>query len=186
MTVDQGLGQGGRPFPQPVLPLLMVAAAAAISAGFACVTPFPAFALAAAYLLRPRTALLTVTAVWLTNQAVGFAFLNYPLDGDTVLWGLAIGLATLAATAAARGTLRLVHWNLVGSLAAAGIFAFGLYEAGLLLVALVLGGTGAFTASIVGQFALLNIAWAAALLGTAEALRYAGLLQLDRANPSAA
>lgn len=186
MTVDQGLAQGGRPFPQPVLPLLMVAAAAAISAGFACVTPFPAFALAAAYLLGPRAALLTVAAVWVANQAVGFAFLSYPWDVDTALWGLAIGLAALVATVAARATLRVTHWTVIGSLAAAGVVAFGLYEAALLLVALVLGGTEAFTVSIVGQFALLNIAWAAALLGTAEALRYAGLLQLSPDNTSAA
>ncbi|MNC93108.1 hypothetical protein D3C83_96640 [compost metagenome] len=51
--------------------------------------------------------------------------------------------------------------------------AFIVYEAGLLAVTPVLGGVEAFAPAIVGQFALLNLAWAAALIGALEAWRVA-------------
>jgi hypothetical protein len=153
-------------------PAVLVVVSAAGTLGFACVTPFAAFALAAAYVLPVRAALLAVAGVWLANQAVGYAALGYPWTVDTLLWGGAIGAAALAATAAASFVLRaLAGRGTVAALGVALLVAFCVYEAGLVLVTPVLGGQEAFTPRIVGEFALLNLAWAAALVGALEAWR---------------
>jgi hypothetical protein len=158
-----------------LFPTLLVAASAAGSLAFACVTPFAAFAVAGAYALSPRAAFLTVAAVWLANQLVGFAFLGYPWMVDTALWGLAIGAAALVATALACAAMRLWHLNIAVAVGVAAVAAFGAFEAILFLVSLSLGGEETFAPAIVGRLALLNLGWAAALLGAYELLRYAGV-----------
>src|SRR5271156_4230381 len=77
----------------PLFCLVLLAGACAL-AGFAlaCATPFAAFAVVAAAMLPMRPAVLVVAAAWLVNQAIGFGALGYPLDANTMLWGLAIGL----------------------------------------------------------------------------------------------
>src|SRR5580658_2280701 len=82
---------------------LLTAACALASFAFACATPFAAFAVIAAATLPLRPALLVTLAAWLVNQAIGFGFLHYPLDATTLAWGVAIGGAALAATAASAG-----------------------------------------------------------------------------------
>src|SRR5690349_8199692 len=82
-------------------PVVLVVVSAVATVGFACVTPFAAFALAAAYVLPARSALLAVAGVWLANQVVGFTVMSYPWDLETAAWGIAIGAAALLATAAA-------------------------------------------------------------------------------------
>ena len=42
-------------------------------------------------MLPAPAALLVVAAAWIVNQAIGFGALGYPVDADTMLWGLAIG-----------------------------------------------------------------------------------------------
>jgi multisubunit Na+/H+ antiporter MnhE subunit len=158
-----------------LVPALLVAASAVGSLAFACVTPFAAFAVAGAYALSPRAAFLTVGAVWLANQVIGFAFLGYPWTVDTALWGLAIGAAALLATALACAAMRLRSRNIALAIGIAAVAAFGIYEATLFLVSLWLGGEENFAPAIVGPLALLNLEWAAALLGCCEILRYAGV-----------
>src|ERR1700735_4909871 len=85
---------------------VLTVACALASFAFACATPFAAFAVMAAAMLRLRPALLVVTVAWLVNQSIGFGALHYPIDGNTMLWGLVIGIAALAATAAASAILR--------------------------------------------------------------------------------
>jgi hypothetical protein len=153
--------------------LLLIAVAAISSLAFACVTPFAAFAVAAAYVLPARAALLAVAGVWLANQAVGFGALGYPWTGDTVLWGSAIGASALIGTSSVSLVLRSApQRRFVIALAIALPIAFVAYEAGLLMVTFGLGGQEAFTPTIIGKFALLNLAWAVALVGPYEALRY--------------
>jgi len=158
-----------------LFPALLVAASAVGSLAFACVTPFAAFAVASAFALSPRTALLTIGAVWLANQLVGFAFLSYPWTLDTALWGLAIGAAALLATVLACVVMRLWHLNIAIAVGMAAVVAFGAYEATLFLVSLSLGGEEAFAPAIVGRLVLLNLGWGAALLGGYEILRYVGV-----------
>ena len=89
------------------LPGVLVVISAVGSWEFACITPFAAFAVVAAYALSMRAALFTVAGVWLANQAIGFAVLGYPWAVDTILWGIAIGAAAVLAAGLACATLRL-------------------------------------------------------------------------------
>src|SRR6266567_8154943 len=85
---------------------LLTASCALASFALACATPFAAFAVIAAATLPLRPALLVVTGAWLVNQSIGFGALHYPIDASTIAWGLAIGAATLAATAVSATVLR--------------------------------------------------------------------------------
>jgi hypothetical protein len=168
-----------------LLPVALVTISAVSSWEFACITPFVAFAVAAGYALSPRAALLTVAAVWLTNQAIGFAVLGYPWTIDTILWGFAIGAAALLAAVVACATVRLRLRNNVTAVGAAFVLAFGAYESGLFLVTFWLGGADAFTPAIVGYVALLNLGWTVGLVGTYQILRYSGALTAPNRDPSA-
>jgi hypothetical protein len=168
------------------LPVGLVVISAVGSWEFACITPFVAFAVAASYTLSARTALLTLTAIWLVNQAIGFAVLRYPWTVDTILWGFAIGAAALLATVLACVTLELELRNKVASVGAAFALAFAAYEGGLFLVTFGLGGEDAFSSAIVDHVALLNLGWTIGLVGTYEILRYSGAITAQRRGGSTA
>jgi hypothetical protein len=168
------------------LPVMLVVISAISSWRFACITPFVACAVAAGYTLSTRGALLSVTAIWLVNQAIGFAVLNYPGTIDTILWGLAIGAAALLAAVLACATLRFGLRNNVAAIGAAFVLAFGAYEGGLFLVTFALGGQDAFTPAIIGRVALLNLGWTVGLVGTYEILRYSGAIPAERRRVSCA
>jgi hypothetical protein len=168
------------------VPVMLVGISAISSWEFACITPFVAFAVAAGYALSARAALLTVMAIWLVNQAIGFAVLNYPGTIDTILWGFAIGAAALLAAVLACVTLRFGLRNNVTAIGAAFVLAFGAYEGGLFLVTFALGGQDAFTPAIVGHVALLNLGWTVGLVGTYEILRYSGAITAKRGRVSSA
>lgn len=91
--------------------LLLVGACALASLVLACATPFAAFAVVAAAMLPAGPALLVVAAAWLVNQAIGFGMLHYPIDTNTVLWGLIIGVAALVATITSMVVLRVMPWK---------------------------------------------------------------------------
>jgi hypothetical protein len=174
-------------FRQPwFMPVLLVAISAVGSWEFACISPFVAFAVAAPYALSTRTALLTVAAVWLANQAIGFGVLGYPWTIDTILWGIAIGAATLAAAGSAVAILRLGLRNKVTATGAAFVAAFVVNQCGLYLASFALGGIGDFTPAIVGHVALLNLGWTVGLVGTYEILHYSGSLIAERRRHSSA
>ena len=108
---------------------LLTASCALASFALACATPFAAFAVMASSMLPLRPALLVVTGAWLVNQAIGFGALHYPIDANTMLWGLAIGAAALAATAASSAILsRLPQGRTPLVLALALVCAYGAYE----------------------------------------------------------
>ncbi|MGA8318885.1 MAG: hypothetical protein WB768_23885, partial [Bradyrhizobium sp.] len=87
--------------------VLLTVSCALASFALACATPFAAFAVIAAAMLPLRSALLVVTGACLVNQGIGFGALHYPIDGNTTLWGVAIGIAALVATATSTAVLRL-------------------------------------------------------------------------------
>src|SRR5581483_8862149 len=91
--------------PAAVCMTLLLTASLCASLLFRCATPFAAFAVLAAAMLPPRGALLTIAAVWLLNQALGFGLLGYPWTMDALLWGLAIGTAAELATVMAAAVL---------------------------------------------------------------------------------
>ena len=150
--------------------VLLVAARVGCSLVFACAVPFAAFGAVAALTLSRRDALLFVAAVWLANQAVGFAFLGYPWTANCIAWGGALGLVALLSTLAAHeGTSRfrfagpLAGWSMVF------LIAFIVYEGALFLIAATpLGGSEDFTADIVSRIFAIN------------ALGFVGLLVLNR------
>lgn len=68
---------------------------------FACATPFPSLAALAAVHMKRRDGAALVIAAWVVSQTVGFCFMGYPWDGATLLSGVAVGTAALAALFAA-------------------------------------------------------------------------------------
>ena len=168
------------------LPALLVAISAVGSWEFACITPFVAFAVAAPYALSRRAALLTVTAVWLVNQTIGFGALGYPWTVDTMLWGIAIGGSALLATHVAASMLQLRIRSRIAGVGAAFVPAFAMYQGGLCLASFALGSSAGFTPEIVGHVALLNLGWTVALVGSYEVLRYSGALAAVRRRGSSA
>jgi hypothetical protein len=148
---------------------LLTVSCALASFALACATPFAAFAVIASAMLPPRPALLVVTGAWLVNQAIGFGALHYPIDVNTILWGLAIGAAALAATAASSavlGALPQSRTPLV--LALALVCAYAAYEIVLFAVTPLLGGAGSFTAAIITRLGLLNVGWLIGLVAVCE------------------
>jgi len=154
---------------------LLTIASALASFAFACATPFAAFAVIAAATLPVQPALLVVTATWLVNQAIGFGFLHYPIDDNTVLWGFVIGAAAVAATLAATSVLHATRRAVTPvALAAALLGAYAAYELALLAATPFLGGAEDFTAAIVGRIGVVNVLWTIGLIAACEAIRFVG------------
>jgi hypothetical protein len=152
-------------------PVLLAVAAVGGSLAFACITPFAAFAALAAETQRPRAALGTMALIWAANQAVGYAFLDYPFDRPTLFWGLAILAAALLATCAACfAVARLGSMRRWQRLALAFAAAFAVYELALLAPGLASGELANFTPALVRDLALLDAAWLVGLVALHEIL----------------
>jgi hypothetical protein len=154
---------------------LLTVSGALASFALACATPFAAFAVVATTMLPLRPALLVVlvvTGAWLVNEAIGFGALHYPIDTSTILWGLVIGAAALAATMASAVVLRaLAQIATPAVLALALVCAYAAYEFTLLAATPFLGGSGAFTVDIVARLGLLSACWLIALVAVCEIVR---------------
>jgi hypothetical protein len=151
---------------------LLTVSCALASFVLACATPFAAFAVIASAMLPLRPALLAVTGAWLVNQGIGFGALHYPIDGNTLLWGVLIGIAALAATAVSAAILRLLpRASTPMALALALIGGYVTYELALLAATPFLGAADDFTAAIVGRIGVLNIAWLIGLVAACEIVR---------------
>jgi len=138
----------------------------------ACLMPFVALAAMTASTLPRREGLATMIVAWAANQAIGFTLLGYPLDAATLGWGLAIGVAALAAY----GVIQAVTARAPGILPLLGAAALGFvgYELVLYAYGLSGGGTGAFTQAIVLLLAKNEALWLAGLLVVrAVVLRFA-------------
>ena len=161
--------------------LLLTTACALASFAFACATPFAAFVALAAAMLPIPAALLVVAAAWIVNQAIGFGALGYPVDADTMLWGLAIGTAALIATATSALVLRFLPRS--GGSVAMGlalIAAYATYEVVLFAFTPALGGAGSFTLAIIGRLGLLNALWMIGLVAACEVVRLLNRIRFRR------
>lgn len=141
--------------------------------------PFAAFAAILAATEDRRTALGTMALIWIANQAVGFAALGYPADAHSALWGAALGVAALAATATASQIVAdfaaAARWlRLVLGFAA----AFLVFEALLSALAFVTGETGNFGLGLIAQIAAVDAAWLLGLAALHEALARLGWKRL--------
>lgn len=145
---------------------LLVAASVAFTFGLACAMPFAAIGGAAAMTLARRDALILTAAVWFANQVVGFAFLSYPTTGDTITWGIVLGLvAVLTTLVAVELTRRVARQGIVTAALVGFAGAFVVYEGGLFLVSATwLGGTEDFVPAIVMRILEINAATFAGLL----------------------
>lgn len=137
---------------------LLFAASIAFSLGFACATPFAAFAAVAALTLTRRDALLLIGLVWLSNQGVGFGVLHYPWTADCLAWGVGLGIiALLSALGAEFCATRFIVLNGILASTMAFLSAFGVYE-GLLFSASMIfqSGTEDYAPAIVGRIFAIN------------------------------
>lgn len=146
-------------------------AAVAGSVLTACMMPFVAVAVMAAATLRTRQAVATVAVAWGANQALGFGLMGYPLTSYAIGWGIALGAASLLSLAVAVAILRRGIWHM--RLALAGVAGFAAFEALLYGYAHLAGGLGTFTPAIIGQLALNEGLWLAALLAARALLHRA-------------
>jgi hypothetical protein len=152
--------------------LLLTAACALASFAFACATPFAAFAVVAAATLPLQSALPVMLAAWLVNQGIGFGWLHYPIDTSTLLWGLVIGGAALAATVASMAVLRLTQRTSTAiALTAALVGAYAAYELVLFAATPFLGGAEAFSTAIIVRLGVLSVLWPFGLVAVCEIAR---------------
>ncbi|MEQ1669406.1 MAG: hypothetical protein ABL893_00970 [Hyphomicrobium sp.] len=145
----------------PASRALWIALVAALSIGsslmMACAAPLVAVAALAAISTNQREGLAMVMLAWLSNQIIGYGFLNYPMDFNSFAWGAALGLATFAGFFAARYALTLSASPMV-SAAVAFLAAFVAYEAAIYAAGAVLGGAeAAFTLSALTYIFQVNV-----------------------------
>ena len=167
---------------------LLVAVSVAFTLGFACAVPFAGLGVAAALTLEKRDALLLTGAVWLANQLVGFAFLAYPWDAGTLIWGLVLGLVAVLTMLAAQSLVRPLAGRNGFTVALAGFAgAFLVYEGLLFLVSATwLGGTEVFAPAIVARILAINAACFVGLLVLHALGRAAGFIADPRLRFAAA
>ena len=160
-------------------------ASLALSRAFACAMPFAALASLAAFTLRRRDGVVLVLFAWVANQAVGFGLLHYPHTASTIGWGLAIGVAAVAALAASTAVTALAASEPVGRRAGGSLWsaplglvaAFGAYELVLFAATWLLpSGANAFAAGVMLRIFAIN----AVALGLLIAARRVGAV-LDHA-----
>lgn len=164
---------------------LLTVSCALASFALACATPFAAFAVVAAATLPLRRALLVVTGAWLVNQAIGFGVRHYPVDASTIAWGAVIGIAALVATTASAAVLRaFASYRTPTVLALAVVCAYGAYELALFAATPVLGGSGAFTPTIVARLGLSNVVWLIGLVAASEIVRLVNPIRPSQAMSS--
>lgn len=157
---------------------LLAGAGTVASAAFACATPFAAVAALAAATLPLRNALAVTLALWLGNQAVGFGMLDYPWDGETLIWGALIGAASLAAAFVAHcANVVAARQPAMVRLSLLAIAAFATYQAGLLLGSTIVAAHGGLAADIMAYVAFVNALW---MIGLGAG--YVGLQILARAS----
>lgn len=105
--------------------MLLTLASMATSFALACTAPIAALAALAAVHMRLRAGIALALAAWAANQAVGFAFLHYPHDPKTLLWGVGLGTAALGSALGAYAVLaRMPIRGIVPRLAIAYVAAF--------------------------------------------------------------
>jgi hypothetical protein len=148
---------------RPIWIALLVTTSVAFTLGFACATPFAAFATIAALTMPRRDALLLVGLVWFANQAVGFAVLHYPLTTDCFASGVGLGsVAFMAALGAVWTAERFISFGRL-AWAMAFLTSFVIYQGLLLFVSIIAqSGVEDYTVAIVGRIFAIN---AVAFLG---------------------
>jgi hypothetical protein len=161
--------------------LIVTLSSVAFSFIFACATPFAALGALASTQMKPRPGLALIVAAWATNQFIGFTFLSYPRSWDSFGWGVAIGVAALVATLAARRATEIVQYPIVSALFAFAT-AFAVYELVLFAATAILpSSAAAFSLPVVARILAIN---GAAFLGLLIIQRFGIWLGLQERSPS--
>jgi hypothetical protein len=137
-----------------------------------CVTPFVALAVALAGTVRLSVALRAISAIWLANQFVGFAFFHFPRTPNTVLWGLAIGAAALLSTGTASIVIQRALFPILPRLVLALLLGYAIYQMTLFAAALFLGGIETFSPMVFAQLGLINLVWLVGLVALNELVAF--------------
>jgi hypothetical protein len=149
---------------QATMAAILAGVAVLGSYALACAAPFAALAAVAALGLPLGHAVATMIAAWLANQAIGFLVLSYPWDAQGALWGVAIGIGSVACVLAAKAVLDLAGSNAwLRPILAFGT-AFVVFEIALLAWVPLLGDAAMFAPAIVAEVLGYNVAFVAVLL----------------------
>lgn len=144
----------------------------AFSLALACAAPFAGLGAAAAVLLGPRSMVAAVLLGWAANQAVGFGLLTYPMDGEGLAWGAALGLSALAAALAARAVVAVAVQPSALRVAGAFVAAFLAQQITVVAAALILPShPESFALHVVAGLFLTNALGFAVLAGAVVAAR---------------
>lgn len=160
--------------------LFLITGSIAFSYIFACAVPLAALAAAAALTVPKREAFLFILCVWLANQLVGYALLDYPQTADSVLWGGVMALAGLTAAVAAFATARRLPASLPELARYGAVFAasFIAYELVLLAGAFTpLGGLDDFAPAIIGRVLSIDMLALALVYGLQKLAFATGFLR---------
>jgi len=154
---------------------LLIAVSAGLTAGYTCVVPFAALGVAVAMTLPTREAVIGAIAVWFANQAAGFGLMSYPWTPNTIAWGVAIAVASVAATLSAQWLARRLEGRRSSiQTVTAFAMAFAVYESTLYVAAVsMLGGVAAFAPGIVAQVLGINVVALVGLSGLNQLLTVA-------------
>jgi hypothetical protein len=132
----------------------------------ACLEPLAAVAVLAASRLGFARALLVTAVVWLSGQAIGFGLRDYPVDVQTVGWGIGLGVMALASLVAAALVLPRLpqRWPEPFRVAVAFVPAFVANQLAALAVELAIKGSCDIVPGVITAIGLINVGWLAALL----------------------
>lgn len=158
---------------------LLIVATIVLSGRFACAVPFAALAALTAVSTDRRSGFILMTALWFSNQVIGFALLDYPLELSCVGGGLMLGISALLSLFGAQLAIyALRRANAFIQAGAALVCAFCAYEGGLYAGTVATASNeGAFCAPVIEQIAVLNAGSFAVLFCLYRALLAAGVLR---------
>jgi len=133
----------------------------ALGVVFLCIAPFAAVAALATRTLARRAAIAAVATMWFFNQAIGFGVLHYPRDVPTIGWSAAILVASVGSALVAT-SFRNAFFAFAS--------AFATYEVTLFAWGALHGVHGGFSADIVAEVFVANVAGLAILTALRAAL----------------
>jgi hypothetical protein len=128
--------------------------------------PFVAFGAIAGTTLKPKRAVLVALSIWLMNQIYGYTVWQYPWSGDSLLWGLMLGLGSLIVTALALLRPTFSQKTMKGHclwLGAIALVGFAAFQSLILSVDWLLIGSHTLTWAIAHSILINTTLWTIAL-----------------------
>lgn len=129
--------------------------------------PLVSFATLAGITLSRRQAVGTAALIWLASQVYGFTVRQYPLSAIALMWGVILGLGTVAVALIAAMQPRFSQRSRLGQsvwLGIALVLGFAAYQSSILLVNQWVGMHGLTSAVLLRIFSR-DLIWAIALFG---------------------